>query len=154
MKYEITYTCGHTGTVDIFGPGINREKKIEWMKTCKCPECEKAERESYIAEFEAKNALPNLNGSEKQINWAKSLREKRFKEIDEFAEKQKEQNAKVAESHPELEEKREKANASIDSEVAKIKRWLKSETAARFWIDNRDESFYDLVKKHVTDWNK
>ena len=28
MKYEITYKCGHTGTVELFGKGTDREYRL------------------------------------------------------------------------------------------------------------------------------
>jgi len=28
-KYQVTYHCGHTGTVDLFGPSKQRENKLE-----------------------------------------------------------------------------------------------------------------------------
>ena len=30
MKYNIEYSCGHKGTVELFGPTKDRESKIEW----------------------------------------------------------------------------------------------------------------------------
>lgn len=31
MKYNITYSCGHTGTVDLIGKGADRERKIKLL---------------------------------------------------------------------------------------------------------------------------
>ena len=45
MKYDITYSCGHEGTVQLFGPGKERERKLDWMKgSALCPECYKEQR--------------------------------------------------------------------------------------------------------------
>ena len=42
-KYDVTYSCGHTGTVDLFGKNTERERKIAWMeRECLCPDCYKA----------------------------------------------------------------------------------------------------------------
>jgi hypothetical protein len=38
-KYEVTHTCGHTRTVQLFGKMIEREHKIEWMESQECPQC-------------------------------------------------------------------------------------------------------------------
>lgn len=154
MKYEITMSCGHTETVELFGNANDRERKIEYLKTCKCHECEAAEKAAKLARFNSDNALPALTGSEKQVNWADSLREKRFNEVDEFAAKRKAQNAKVLEAHPELTEKCEEANANLDAEVAKIKSWLSTKTDARFWIDNRDQLLGNLTRAYAAEWNK
>ena len=39
MKYDITYSCGHTGTVELYGKTSERESKIRWYETTAvCPE--------------------------------------------------------------------------------------------------------------------
>lgn len=43
-KYQVTYRCGHTGTVDLFGPSKQRENKLEWLSTQLCPDCWKEEQ--------------------------------------------------------------------------------------------------------------
>lgn len=45
MKYEITYGCGHKGTVELVGSGKDRERKIRWYETYGlCPECYKSKK--------------------------------------------------------------------------------------------------------------
>lgn len=45
MKYEVTYSCGHTGTEELFGPGKDRERKLWWFANrAICPECYKAKQ--------------------------------------------------------------------------------------------------------------
>ncbi|MBO5449823.1 MAG: hypothetical protein J5994_10940 [Ruminococcus sp.] len=42
MKYDITYSCGHTGTVELFGKSDDRHRRLEWLKeNALCPECYK-----------------------------------------------------------------------------------------------------------------
>lgn len=42
MKYTITYSCGHEGTIELFGKGSERQRKIDYMERCGlCPECYK-----------------------------------------------------------------------------------------------------------------
>lgn len=44
MKYNITYSCGHTGTVDLIGKGADRERKINYFEQRGlCPDCYKAQ---------------------------------------------------------------------------------------------------------------
>lgn len=51
MKYSITYACGHEGTVDIWGKGSERERKINFFERCGlCPECYKAQMQKKAAE--------------------------------------------------------------------------------------------------------
>lgn len=41
-QYNITYSCGHTGTVELFGKTSNRDRKIDWYENCAdCPDCYK-----------------------------------------------------------------------------------------------------------------
>ena len=45
MKYDVTYSCGHSGTVDLFGKDEERERKLEFFKDSGlCPECFKAKK--------------------------------------------------------------------------------------------------------------
>lgn len=32
MKYEVTFSCGHTGTVQLYGKGDERERKIRYFE--------------------------------------------------------------------------------------------------------------------------
>lgn len=42
MKYDITYSCGHKGTIELFGKYKDRDRKIEWLEyKGLCPECYK-----------------------------------------------------------------------------------------------------------------
>lgn len=44
MKYQITASCGHTVTVDIYGTASERERKAAWYaKNYICDECRDAE---------------------------------------------------------------------------------------------------------------
>ena len=124
MKYDITYACGHEGTVSIFGRSRDRERKIEWLQKQICPECEKKERQKQYA-AEAKEAkeeadelgLPELEGTEKQVEWALTIRSRIISDATRVI------NIK---RHP---EKKEYKEAFIN--------WLCRHEAARFWIDVR-----------------
>ena len=76
MKYDITYSCGHAGTVELYGKTSERESKIRWYETTAvCPECYKKQQQEAAAETTTKYDLPELEGSEKQVAWAKKLME-------------------------------------------------------------------------------
>lgn len=89
MKYELTYSCGHEGVVDLIGPGKERESKLLWYKSHgSCPECNKLKlQKRYLDETEEREkvekelGLPKLVGSEKMIQFANSLRYKLAKQI-------------------------------------------------------------------------
>lgn len=39
MKYTVTCSCGHTTTLELYGPTADRERKIKWYETYgTCPE--------------------------------------------------------------------------------------------------------------------
>lgn len=99
--YNGTFSCGHEGRVNIIGPTKDREWKRKRLFDNLCPECEKKWREE---EIERKNAeaiaesaemeLPLLNGSEKQVAWANTLRleqiqyvQKRLAQVQDFKSK-------------------------------------------------------------------
>ena len=51
MKYDITFSCGHTHTVDIYGSAAERERKVKWYETqAVCPDCYKTQLDAEAAE--------------------------------------------------------------------------------------------------------
>ncbi len=81
MKYEVTYSCGHEGVVQLYGKESERKRKIEWYESCGlCPECYKAhtreEEAKLVKDIESKFDLPQLVGTPKQIEWAVKIRAK------------------------------------------------------------------------------
>lgn len=45
MKYDVTFSCGHTSTVDLVGKYADRERKIKYYEESGlCPECYKAQK--------------------------------------------------------------------------------------------------------------
>ena len=75
MKYEVRYSCGHIGTVELFGTASERENKIRWYSEhAVCPACYKAQKEAECAQTAKDYSLPAQEGSEKQIAWAEKIR--------------------------------------------------------------------------------
>lgn len=78
-KYDVTYSCGHTATIQFYGPSAERERKIAWMeREGLCPECYREWQRDENAR-KAKEALediilPELTGTEKQIEYANDKR--------------------------------------------------------------------------------
>lgn len=82
--YNIAYTCGHTGRVELYGKMTDRERTINQMQAHACPACmaKKANEDA------AANGLPLLTGSDKQIIWANDIRTQFlaiFRELEEKA---------------------------------------------------------------------
>ena len=38
-KYQVTYACGHTKIIELFGKYAGREQRVEYLQTTDCPEC-------------------------------------------------------------------------------------------------------------------
>ena len=70
MKTTITYACGHTEEIVIYGKRADREKKIAWLESQLCAECRAREG----AAQGAAKGWAALEGSPKQIAWAEDLR--------------------------------------------------------------------------------
>lgn len=135
MLYEVNYSCGHKGEVQIYGKSAERENKIKWYETkAVCPECyaaqKKAERE---AELEAAKSAgyPELTGTEKQIAWAESIRHKFMKYADIFFD---EFLTDVNNEKPEDTEKATEYAENVKSYI------LNNYTKASWWIDQRNTS--------------
>lgn len=130
-KYDVTYTCGHTDTIQIYGPGRDREWKLANEESKLCPDCYKAKLEAdrqkqnaEAAEANQAAGLPKLEGTEKQIAWAESIRKSMIDHIIEYYISQITDEAKA--EHPEEYER-----------VMKGFEALKRHTDASWWIDNR-----------------
>lgn len=78
-KYDITFSCGHNGTVELFGKDKDRQWRLERYRDFGiCDECLKKSRDEENARMleEAREMeLPELLGTEKQIPWAITIRQ-------------------------------------------------------------------------------
>lgn len=131
MQYNVTYACGHEGTVDIYGRSRDREWKLAHEEEKLCPDCwkkqrdeERAKQNAEAAEANKEAGLPELEGTEKQIAWAESIRKSMIDHIIEYYVSQITDEAKA--EHPEEYERVMKAFEAI-----------KQHTDASWWIDNR-----------------
>lgn len=103
-KYDVTFACGHTATVELFGKSSDREWKLQRMAEGLCPDCYRAQQEAErkaaseaAAEEAKKQGFAELKGSEKQIAWAETIRAKFMEQLDELLEKmhQQDQHARI-----------------------------------------------------------
>lgn len=78
MKYDITFSCGHKGTLDLIGKQEERDRAIYRAEHyCTCPECQARKREEENkknAELAKNMSLPDLEGSEKEVAFANTIR--------------------------------------------------------------------------------
>lgn len=134
MKYEIKFSCGHIEEVNIYGKRKFHSEKIEWLsknKSCSACRKEAEERENAkISEFAEQQAieyeLPELIGSNTQIEWAKILRYKMINKILNFFD-----GKRIFDDIKEY-----------DAFV-----YLTKKANASYWIDIRNEFPDDIMKK-------
>lgn len=120
-KYTITYKCGHTAEVQLYGKYEDREKKIAWYKTIDCPECRAKEA---AAKAQA-DGLAVLTGSSKQVSWASDIRAEKLADAEKLA---------------------TKVNKNKDMFDGAINK-MKGETSASWWIDRRNDTIMDILKE-------
>jgi len=143
--YDGTYSCGHEGCVNIIGPTKNRE----WIRERKfselCPECCKKER---AAEIERVNSaakessfemeLPELSGSEKQVNWANTIRLTFIEKIQSVITRLEESEAARERYARSFERRFGIKEDSLSAYYGIMNYSIAQKTSARYWIDNRD----------------
>ena len=128
---EITYACGHTGTVTLSGKADYIEWKAKQIAKKICPECKAEAAEAFHQKVVAENkeaGMIELTGSEKQISWAEEIRYRIRKQADEYIQKNEEdmQDAferlhSALDKDPEVtEEKKNKLVEEMDTEISRL----------------------------------
>jgi hypothetical protein len=153
--YYGEFRCGHEGRVNIVGPVKNRQYIADGKFGNLCEECN---REAFLRKVEKENAialekqkemeLPGLKGSEKQIAWANTLRQKWIDYLDNkviYLDVENE-NFRVFEK-----EMSAFSNMKQISSADLIDFIINNYVSAKWYIDNRNlstmtvlESFYKL----------
>ena len=89
--YYGTFSCGHEGRVNVIGPQKDRQWKIDNKFSGICEECyknklqkEREDANQKALERAKEMELPELQGTEKQVAWANTLRDKFVNEIEEL----------------------------------------------------------------------
>jgi hypothetical protein len=147
MIVEIEGKCGHKFEKDILNssreePGPRSLKKsVEYWSGLVCRDCfiaeKKAETSTSLEQF---GELLELVGSEKQVTWAVSLREKRLVNVSEWIAKLETVRNALAEAHPDDHLVEDEVLAGCRARVA----LLATITDAKFWIDTREEEVWVL----------
>lgn len=142
MKYQITYSCGHTGTVELYGKNIDRESKIMSLKKQVCPVCHEAKVR------EAAKDIKGLYGSNAQVVWAADLKESFIKKVDEYIDKNKKKMELFCRSNPDRAEEAQKGFKEGKFLALEARDYLiQKKKTASWWIDNRDTSILILLKE-------
>jgi hypothetical protein len=130
--YPECQCCGKEFLVQLAGPTRDRQWKLDnWTWVCDdCKEAQKLEASAKAAAQAEAIGLPELTGTEKQIRWAEVLRLKLIAELD---------------KEPEHWNSTPEQGALLRQTIAEIK----SQVEARFWIDNRANSPWEILKAYV-----
>ena len=138
-KYSVNYTCGHKDEVELFGKYSLRDERIKWLENnAVCPECYRAAKEAERARAtqaaaEKNKGLPQLEGSEKQIAWAETIRAGKMEEA-----------KAVLERSLSAATDEQKNIAQLVSDI--YKKW-ESTSSAKWWIENRSKDFMSEVRE-------
>lgn len=126
--WNISHSCGHEERVQLYGPGADRERKAEWMESRPCPACWRAQKDAdraaeneRAASLSGEIGFPALTGSEKQVAWAQSIRQKKYEE-----------STKLTPG---------------PHGWAPLVETYALETLAKWWIDNRSDDIFLIITK-------
>ena len=129
--YDVGYACGHTQVVELFGKTSARYEKIEYLERGLCPDCYRAEKQAEREQENERSAklakslsFSQLEGSEKQILWANSIRQKTYENI-----------CQSEEQHPTY-------GYTLVAEAISLER------SAKWWIDNRN-TYFSLITRTI-----
>lgn len=135
MKIDIKFSCGHSGTVELFGSADERQHRIAYLeKYGMCSDCFKAQQAEADKAISDKYSLPELTGSEKQINWAKRIRVEKIADLEKLFDSWASQRTAAN-------------SAQIDAVVSSVIEFVRKQTSAAWWIDNRELNNKKLVKE-------
>jgi len=140
------YACGHKGRVQIYGPSKDREWKQRYEFAKKCPDCrekdfaEKIKKDNQKAkEFSEKRGLPSLTGSDKQIDWATTLRHNFILAIEEEFEKVENNISSINESELKI----------FNHMKVAFENMIKAKTDSKFWIDSRTQRPTSILHEYA-----
>lgn len=121
-QYNVTHKCGCIVTHKLFGKQDARYSRIEWLEGTDCLACQN------VAAADKNSNLVALDGSEKQIAWAESIRAERMGQL------------------VSIEEKIANAPEGVQKDNAiKAVELVKSIASASKWIETRDMSVEALL---------
>lgn len=126
MKYDVKMSCGHMVTIQLFGKGEERERKVKWLEENGL--CQKCQLDAEKKLARSKN-LSELIGTVKQINWALRIRNRLIQDFEAIG------NPK-------------------DSGYERFMEWFKNHTDARFWIDHEDCMPRQIVREFLDEEKK
>jgi hypothetical protein len=148
--YNGTYSCGHEGRTNIIGPVKNREWIRERHFEKMCADCyeihlqkerEKANKEA--AEKAIEMELPALQGTEKQVAWANTLRQNMINDFEKRLDKAEE---KMTRYKCEDESSVKAFRDNVDKLRNTLAFVLETKCSASWYIDSRNEDIEDVLR--------
>lgn len=145
--YYGTYSCGHEGRVNIIGKVKDRQWKADRHFEKLCPECwrkhleKERERQNEEAAIKAAEMeLPELQGTEKQVAWANTIRQNIIERLDELAQNERD-----------IREFNFLYDCKLQGEdILKIRDFIiENKTKASYFIDARNENIYRILKNEM-----
>lgn len=153
-KHEIIYACGHEDIVELFGNVKTREWKLERMQEEDCPECQAEKRRQALKQKEQEEGLPELEGTSKQVEWARKIRMDSYELLDQIFDLYE---GTFRRRTRELDEDKKTRRAKEkEADKNSFCDMIYSQTSASWWIDHRKmlsnisfkELFYDYCEHH------
>lgn len=141
-QYNVKHSCGHERSIRLFGKGSDRERKLKWLATIDCPECDRAFELERAMDEEDEKQLPPLEGTEKQVRWAVVLRSKALNVIESWATPQQLASTMGARGYESMADCAEIGLTTPDDGLRLCREIVgaaMAETNAAWWIDNRGE---------------
>lgn len=145
MKYDITYTCGHPGQINVVGPTKDRQYWIDREASKLCPECYEKQLEKDLGDLKVKWAergLPELTGTTKQIIRADQDRDYAIEQTKDRLRIMAERAKRRPETAP------EGFDEFVEHFDECLKLALQDATSASTWINDG----FPLIKKAQTIW--
>lgn len=133
-KYDVECPqCGTSYTVQLYGPGKDRQWKLDnWDWTCDdCKENARQQKNAEAAKANAESGLPPLTGSEKQIAWAETIRKQKIATVEEEINKMP----------------GEKKGQSVYPRLMAAVQKIRERTSSHWWIENREMHIRLLIEE-------
>lgn len=142
--YYGTFSCGCEGRVNIIGPSKDREWKKQRAFSKECDKCyrEKLEKARELdnkraLELAKEMELPELEGTEKQVAWANTIRQSLIWKVDAFIKK-----GDLGNFDNEAKQRiKDINNISIILDYV-----IDKKVSAEFWINNRESIKWDNIE--------
>lgn len=144
-QYTVEHNCGHSQTVSLVGKHKDREWRLTKMRAESCPGClGKARREAIatraaeIRDSGLDSSWAKLHGTERQVEWATTIRVAKLTPIVE--------RAIAAESSLDDPDTTDAQRAVVEKGLRAVN-WLQWCASASWWIEARDDVAEKLLKR-------